>query len=165
MSEAKPAGGDGADRPLLFDRLSVGDRFAPATGRTITDGIASVVVALAGYTHPLFNDEDYVKAGGHFAGRPLPGEVTLAFAGGLAEQAGVFDDSVVALAGFEDVRFPAPLLVGDTIRLEMEVVAKRKSSTPGRGVLRFRWCCKNQDDAVVLVAEGSMVVRIDATAG
>jgi acyl dehydratase len=85
--------------------------------------------------------------------------VTLALAGGLAEQAGVFDESVVALAGFEEVRFPAAALVGDTIRLDMELLAKRRSSSSGRGVLRFRWCCRNQDDAVVLVAEASMVVR------
>jgi acyl dehydratase len=149
---------------MLFERLSVGDRFAPATGRTITDGLASVVVGLCGYTHPLFNDEGYVKAGGHFAGRPVPGEVTLALAGGLAEQAGVFDESVVALAGFEDVRFPAAALVGDTIRLEMELLAKRRSSTAGRGVLRFRWCCRNQHEAIVLVAEASMVVRVDPRA-
>lgn len=134
-----------------YDRLTVGSRVV-TPGRTISDGAASLMIGLAGYTHPMFNDATYLAGSAIFAGRPIPGELTLLFLGGLAEQTGLFDDTTLALVSLGDVEFKTPALVGDTIRLEMEVGDKRRSAGGSRGFVTFAWTCRNQRDEIVLTA-------------
>src|SRR5205823_1652627 len=98
---------------------ALGDRWSsPELG---LDRRCREVTAWAGYVFPLFRDEEFARRAG-FAGIPLPGELLLLLLGGLAEQTGVFDETTLALTGLDKVRFLTPCLVGDSVRLEMEVV-------------------------------------------
>lgn len=50
----------------------------------------------------------------------------------------------------DELRWPAPVRPGDSVRVEIEILEARLSkSKPGHGILRYRSLTKNQDDKVV----------------
>jgi acyl dehydratase len=60
--------------------------------------------------------------------------------------------TTVANLGLEEVRFPSPLFVGDTVHVETEVIASRPSrSRPTNGILTLEHRGFNQDDVLVAV--------------
>lgn len=140
-----------------FERLTVGDRFT-TPDRTISED-AATIIRLAGYTHPIFTDPAHVARSTTFAGRPIPGELTLLFLGGLAEQTGVFDETTLALVSLDAVEFKTPALLGDTIRLEMEVSEKQRSASGRRGFVTFAWTCRDQRAEIVLTARAVFAFR------
>ena len=53
--------------------------------------------------------------------------------------------------GLDELRFVRPVFPGDTLRLRLGVIAKRKSATkPDRGIINFRLETLNQNGDVVL---------------
>jgi acyl dehydratase len=57
---------------------------------------------------------------------------------------------LVANLGWDEVRFPKPVYVGDTLRIETEVAAMRESaSRPGEGIVTFIHRAWNQRDEEV----------------
>ena len=141
-----------------YDDLPVGQRVT-SPARSLGDDEARAVVAALGYTHPLFADPAYAREHTPFAATPLPGEVTLALMGGLAEQTDVFDDSVVALVGLDQVRFVNPAFPGDLLHLEMEVTRKQPSASGRRGVVTFAWRCVKADGTLVAEASAALLFR------
>jgi acyl dehydratase len=52
--------------------------------------------------------------------------------------------------GFEEIAFPAPVLIGDTLRVETEILSRRESkSRPDTGIVRFEHRGFNQNDKLV----------------
>src|SRR3954447_20362154 len=61
--------------------------------------------------------------------------------------------------GVEELRWPAAVRVGDTLRLETEILELRRSSSkPGRGIVRFRNVAKNQNGEIVLTLIANALV-------
>jgi acyl dehydratase len=61
--------------------------------------------------------------------------------------------TIVAQLGMSDIRFPAPVFHGDTIRVATEVVEARASnSRPEAGIVVFEHKAYNQRDELVCVA-------------
>jgi len=122
-----------------YDDLSVGDRFhTPA--RTLDEETVRSLISIGGFTLPLFTDPAFAAASG-FGRTPLPGQAVLLLMGGLVEQTGRFDDSVIALTGFDAVRFLKPAFAGDTVMTDVEVIAKEPTPSGGRGVMVMAWRC------------------------
>ena len=58
--------------------------------------------------------------------------------------------TTVANLGWDEVRFPKPVFIGDTLRAETEVVERRESrSRPECGIVVFKHVAFNQRDEVV----------------
>ena len=144
-----------------YDDLTVGQRIV-SPSRRIDAAEARTLIDTLGYTHPLFVDPDYARDHTPFGATPLPGEVTLALMGGLAEQTDVFDDTVVALVGMDAVRFANAALPGDMLLLEMEVIDKEPSTSGRRGVVTFAWRCRKDDGTPVAEATASLLFRLEA---
>ncbi|MFH1087688.1 MAG: MaoC/PaaZ C-terminal domain-containing protein, partial [Chloroflexota bacterium] len=89
----------------------------------------------------------------------LPGALTLLMMQGPWQQLGVLSDTGMGLLGFDKVRFPAPVRLGDTIHVEVELIDKRETSKSDRGLLRWRWTCKNQKDEVTVEMESANLAR------
>ena len=138
-----------------FDALEVGDVLRTPT-HTVTDADVDDLVRVGGYTHPLFADAGYARRS-PFGRRPLPGQAVLLLMGGLVEQTGAFDETVVALLGFRDVHFAAPAFAGDTIHVDIAVEEKSLKSEGRRGVLVMRWTARNDGDEVLVNATASML--------
>lgn len=112
---------------------------------------------LTGERHPVHMDQDFAKAAG-FRGRIAHGLFSLALIEGLKAGLGVFERSVTASLGWTDVKFKAPLEPGDDVHLRLELVEKRLTSKPGRGIATERGSLIKSDGTVVV--EGDHVVLL-----
>lgn len=142
-----------------WQRLAVGDT-TTTPRRTVTESMVTLLASLGGYTHPLFTDAEHPSP---FPAVPLPGQALLLLMGGLAEQSGVFDDTTVALLGFDAVRFARPALPGDTVVVEIEVLAKEPSTRTG--VLVMAWRCLSTRGDLLVDATARMLVRLPSPGG
>jgi acyl dehydratase len=114
-------------------------------------------VALAGFNEPLFYDARHAGDGG-YSGRLVPGALTYALAEGLVIQSHALHGTGLAFMHMElDVR--APVYVGDTLTVVVEVTAARPSNRPGRGVVTARNTVYNQRGEEVLVFTPVRLIR------
>jgi acyl dehydratase len=129
-----------------WEDFEIGQRY-PTTSRQITEEDHLQFCRIVGYDVPLFLDEEYAKKT-PYGGRICPSHLTLSFSTAMTGR--LFSDTVIALLALERGKFFEPVRPGDTIRTEVEVVAKRPSSDPSRGVIIFRDHVTNQHDEIVL---------------
>jgi acyl dehydratase len=135
-----------------LDDYAVGERFT-TPARTITEADVVAFAALTGDWHPLHTDVEYA-ARSPFQSRIAHGMLVLSVGTALAFRLGphVFlPRSFIAFYGMEQVRFTAPVRIGDTIHLEAEVIAVEPKDAK-RGVLTWRGTVVNQRDEPCCVA-------------
>lgn len=142
-----------------YENFSVGDRFHTPS-RTIDDEAVRALITHGGFTHPLFTDPAFAAASA-FGRTPLPGQAVLMVMGGLLEQSGRFDDNVIALTGFDTVRFLRPMFAGDTVRTDVEVVGKEDTPSGDRGVLVMAWRCIKGGGEPVAEATARMLFKLE----
>ena len=134
-------------RGLYWEQWEVGAEFeSPA--RTVTEADIVAFAGLSGDYNPLHVDEEYCKTT-PFGGRIAHGPLVYAIAAGLLFQLHLYDDTLIAFLGFENLKFTKPVRPGDTIRARIKVLDKRETSTPGRGVMRRQLQVLNQRGEVV----------------
>jgi acyl dehydratase len=140
-----------------YEELTVGDVYRSRFGRTVLEADNVWFTLLTLNTNPIHFDAEYAATTEWK--RPLVDSTfTLALVTGLS----VADVSERAVnLGWREVRLPAPVFAGDTIRAETEVVAKRASeSRPGRGIVTVRTRGLNQRDEIVIDFERTIMVPI-----
>ncbi|MBE9606353.1 MaoC family dehydratase N-terminal domain-containing protein [Acetobacteraceae bacterium H6797] len=125
--------------------------------RTITLSDIDRYADLTGERHPVHMDDDFARAAG-FRGRIAHGLFALALVEGLKAEMGGFDRSVIASLGWDKVRFTAPLEPGDVVHLKLELVEKRPSSRPGRGVATERGSLVKSDGTVVVSGDHVIIL-------
>jgi itaconyl-CoA hydratase len=141
-----------------FDELEVGAVYRSRFGRTVLDADNVWFTLLTLNTNPIHFDAEYAASTDWK--RPLVDSTfTLALVTGLS----VTDVSEQAVnLGWREVRLPAPVFAGDTIRAETEVLEKRESrSRPGQGIVTVRTRGLNQRDEVVIEFERTVMVPLD----
>ena len=111
-----------------------------------------------GFTEPLFLDMEYVKRESVFGRRAAPGALTFSLSEGLVMQTGLIHGTGMAWLGGE-LRVVAPVLEGDTIRVEVEVADKRETKKTDRGIVTYRHRVLNQRDELVLEATIQRMIR------
>src|SRR5688500_15585695 len=89
-----------------YDDLQEGQKFE-SPSRKLDDKLLRKLVDLGGDTHPLFTNPEFAKRT-PIGRTPFPGEAVLLLMGGLLEQSGKFDETTIALVGFDEVSFRAP---------------------------------------------------------
>src|SRR4030066_782488 len=99
--------------------------------------------------YPLHMDEEYAKKT-VFKGRIAHGPLTFALAIGLVYRTGIYGYSILAWLGVENMKIPAPVRIGDTIRVHAKVTEKLETKNPSKGVIKFLWDIKNQRDETVM---------------
>jgi len=133
---------------IWFDELSVGQTFHHAIRRTVTETDNLLFSTLTHNPAQLHLDAEYMKASDY--GRIL---VNSTFTLGLMVGVSVGDTTLgtaVANLGWDEVRFPAPVFIGDTLRIETEVIELRESkSRPNAGIVTFLHRAWNQDGVLV----------------
>ena len=147
---------------VTFDEHTVGANYR-TLGRTVSETDIVNFVTLCGFTEPLFMDMEYVARESVFGRRAAPGALTFALAEGLIMQTGLIHGTGMAFLGAE-MRVVAPVLAGDTIRIEVEVADKRETKKTDRGIVTYRHRILNQRDEVVLEARVQRMVRRGGTA-
>ena len=128
---------------LYFEQFEVGQRFEHAPRRTVTETDNLLITALTMNPAAVHLDAEYCK--GTAFGAPLVNSV---FTLGLMVGISVYDTTLgttVANLGWEKVAFVKPVFVGDTLRIETTVIAKRESrSHPQSGIVTFQHRAFNQ---------------------
>ena len=68
--------------------------------------------------------------------------------------------AAVAWLGVDRMKMTAPVKIGDTIRVVVEVVDKQQTSKPDKGVQTWRYTVKNQRDEEVMVFDYKMMFHM-----
>jgi acyl dehydratase len=141
-----------------FEDLTEGWHVAHAIRRTVTETDNLLITTLTHNPQPLHLDAEYA-AGTEF-GRVV---VNSLFTLGLMVGVSVGDTTLgtlVANLGFESVRFPKPVFIGDTLRTETRVLERRESkSRPDAGIVVFEHRSFNQRDEEVAICRRIALMR------
>jgi 3-hydroxybutyryl-CoA dehydratase len=136
-----------------FDSLSPGERFTTA-GRTITEADIVAFAVLTGDEHPQHVDAAWASSS-RFGEQIAHGLLVLSFASGSMP----FDpDRVVALRRVGDAVFKQPVLIGDSVHVEGEVISV-KPIDEENGLVECRWRVVNQHGRLVMRASVELVWR------
>jgi acyl dehydratase len=129
----------------FYDEMTVGDR-REFRAITITE---THVVTFAGVTGDHFSlhmDAEYAKTT-PFKQRVAHGLLVLSCGAGLMP---ILPGRMLAFLGMDEVRFRAPVFIGDTVHPVMEIMEKREKS-PG-GVVTIDETILNQRGETVITA-------------
>jgi acyl dehydratase len=139
-----------------LEDFNVGDIYEHRPGRTITESDNTWFTLLTMNQHPLHFDKEYAKHSEF--GKPLVNSaLTLSIIAGMS----VSDVSqkTIANLGWQEIKMPAPVFVGDTIYAESEVLEIRESkSRPTAGIVTVKTLGKNQDGVVIMDFVRSMLI-------
>ncbi|MBT6275493.1 MAG: MaoC family dehydratase [Chromatiales bacterium] len=147
---------------LYFDEFEVGKVYKHAVTRTITEADNVLFTCLTMNTQPLHLDEDFAKTTQH--GQRIVNSIfTLGTMVGITVTETTLGTTLGNLS-MTNIRFPAPVFHGDTIRVETEVTGKKEStSKPDRGVVFFTHRAFNQRGEEVAYCErAGMMMRKQA---
>lgn len=148
-------------RVKYFEEIGVGD-CAVSVGRTITEADIVNFAGLSGDYNTLHTDAEFAK--GSIAGQRIAhGLLPLAVASGLYTRTAynmATAPNLVALTEIRSWKFRKPVLIGDTIRVEVEVIEKVDSKPEsGSGKVVLRRTILNQRDETVQTGEFVMLYR------
>jgi acyl dehydratase len=134
---------------LYFEQFEVGQRFEHLVRRTVTETDNLLFSALTMNPAAVHLDAEYCK-GTPFKERLVNSIFTLGLLVGLSVYDTTYGTTIGNL-GFEDVRFPKPVLIGDTLRATTMVVSLRESqSRKDSGIVVFEhraWNQRNEEVA------------------
>ena len=141
-----------------WEDWSIGDRIAHPIRRTVTETDNLLFSTMTHNPQPLHLDIEAAKAS-EFGQILVNGTFTFALMVGLS----VGDTTLgtlVANLGYDKVRMPKPVFIGDTLRAETEVIALKESrSRPDAGIVTFEHRMLNQRGELVCVCERTALMR------
>ncbi|GGH44121.1 acyl dehydratase [Frigidibacter albus] len=130
-----------------WDELTVGDSFR-TFGRTVTETDIVNFVSAVGMLESLFLDAEYRAAHSAIAGRPAPAALVYALAEGLTLNATAQGTGLAFL--HMELNVEGPVMQGDTIHVEIEVIEVRAARKDNRGLVRTRNRIVNQRGECVI---------------
>lgn len=122
------------ERPR-FEDFAVGQKFTSLT-RTITETDVVNYAAISGNWHPMHCDIEYAKTT-PFGQRIVQGALTYTIAVGLSLNVPAAWGEVIANYGLDEMRFPKPVFINDTIHVEIEIAALTEHKRGGMMSYRF----------------------------
>lgn len=149
-------------RGVPFEGLEIGQT-VETPARTVTEADVVLFAGLSGDYNPLHTDAEYAKTT-IFGERIAHGILGLAIASGLAWRTGLLEGTAEALTTIE-WKFRAPIRIGDTVRLRIEVKHKKEAPRLGGGFVTFAATLLNQRDQVVQKGTWTLLIRGEKTGG
>lgn len=136
-------------RGLYFEEFEVGRVYRHSLRRTVTEMDNVMFTSLTMNVAPIHLDAEYAKTTIH--GRPLVNSLYTVALIGAFHVPELTMGTTLGNLGYENVRFPAPVFHGDTLRGETTIVDKRESkSRDDSGVVWFEHRGYNQDEVLVM---------------
>jgi len=139
-----------------FEEFEVGDIYEHRPGRTISEADNTWFTLLTMNQHPLHFDFEYA-AKSEF-GKPLVNScLTLSIVAGMSVSD--ISQKTIANLGWDKIKMPAPVFIGDTIYAESEVLSKRESkSRPTQGIVSVITTGKKADGVEFMSFERTMLI-------
>lgn len=130
---------------FFWQDIAVGQRFRTFR-RTVTETDLVNFIGTTGMLEAIFIEEGYEL--GAIRGRPVPGALTYALIEGFILQTMIQGTGLAMLELHKKIL--APVVVGDTIRAEIEVTGLRPTSKNNRAIVDSRIDVYNQRDQMVM---------------
>ncbi len=142
-----------------FEELEVGLQIRHQPSRTVTETDNLLFTTMTHNTQPLHLDAEFGKSSGY-------GQIVVnsMFTLGLVVGLSVSDTTLGTThgnLGFDQVIFPNPVFIGDTITVSTTVVSRRQSnSRPDRGIVIFEHVGTKQDEKIVCSCKRSAMMML-----
>jgi acyl dehydratase len=143
---------------LYYEDVEVGTELVTAS-RTITETDLVTFAMYSGDWNPIHVDDEFARQG-QFGRRVVHGMCGFTIMGGLIYATGWFSNTTIALLGFRDWKFVAPIFVGDTISCQMKIIDKRITRSGDRGFLDRRLSLWNQRQECVQEGTSQILIRL-----
>lgn len=142
----------------FFDEWRVGDTIAHDLHRTVTETDNLLFSTLTHNTQPLHIDLESAKKS-EFGQILVNGTFTFSLMVGITV-GDTTAGTLVANLGYDELRMPKPVFIGDTLRAETEVIELRPSkSRPGQGIVTWAHRMLNQRGELVCECRRSALLR------
>ncbi len=141
---------------LYFEDYSIGQEMV-TRGRTITEADIVSFGALTGDFNPMHFDAHYM-ADHMLEKRVAHGLLTLSYAAGQAYQLGFMERTVLAFRSLE-MKFSAPVYIGDTVHVEISVDALKPVPRLGGGNVVLGVRVVKQDGEIVQKGKWTVLVQ------
>ena len=147
----------GKQRMIYFEDLEVGTQ--PQQPEIVVDEEEMLEYSRRYDPWPIHIDDKAAEAS-TFGRVIASGGFTLSLAYLLSHRIYNTPESAWAfIAGFDgQLNLPAPVFSGDTLQYTLEIVKKRLTSKPGRGIVTIKESMKNQYDVVVYKGKWLLLV-------
>ncbi len=155
MSTRPPRDGS-SGRGLTFEAFEPGAVWTSAE-RSVSQADIDAFALLSGDRNPIHIDAAFA-ARTPFRTRIAQGLLVESLISGLAWDLGVFEGTIVALREVS-MRFEAPVLPGDSVRLELAVLERDPAPGLRRGWVRFATRGRNQRAELVLDGQWLTIVQ------
>ena len=142
------------ERPRHFEDYALGE-VRRTGGRTITETDFVVHAGHTGDFFPHHMDAEFMK-GSEFGQRIAHGTMTFAIGIGLTATE---INPLAFTYGYERLRFPRPVFIGDTIRIKVTIADKRPHKQQDKGIVAEKIEVFNQHGQPVLVCEHLLLVN------
>ena len=141
-----------------FDEWKVGDVIAHPITRTVTETDNLLISTLTHNPQPLHIDAETAKES-EFGQILVNSCLTFSLTVGVSVAETTLG-TLVANLGFDEVRLPSPVFIGDTLKFESEVAALRESkSRPDAGIVTWEHRAINQRDQTVCTMKRTALIR------
>jgi 3-hydroxybutyryl-CoA dehydratase len=144
---------------MYFEDYTI-DEVRTSRGRTITEADVVNFAGLSGDFVELHMNEEYARSG-PFGRRIAHGALIFSISTGLMVQMTSDHEAIVAFRGVDQLRFVAPVFIGDTIHVTKKTIDKQ-SKDGVRGVVAFETTVLNQDGKAVLIYIDRLLVKCRA---
>jgi acyl dehydratase len=128
-----------------FGALPVGKRIS--VSKTVGETDVYQFAGISGDFAPLHVDEEYMR-GTPYGRRIAHGALMLAYMSRASTKMGTDLPGTIVSYGYDRIRFPRPVFIGDTVTVTYEIV----SHEPATGKIFSLVTCTNQKNEVVAVA-------------
>jgi acyl dehydratase len=139
---------------ITFEEFAVGTT-RTSGGRTITETDIVLHAGQSGDFYPHHMDAEWCRTQ-PFKQRIAHG--TLVFTIGVGQTAGEINPLAMTY-GYERLRFPKPVFIGDTIRTRVTIAEKREYKRPDHGILVEKIEVINQHNECVMACDHLLLVK------
>jgi 3-hydroxybutyryl-CoA dehydratase len=144
------------NRGRYFEEFAVGQTYT-SVGRTITEHDVMTFAGLSGDYNQIHTDAEFAKLT-PYGQRIAHGLLGLAIASGLAMRTGILEGTVLAFREIEAWKFTKPVYIGDTLKVELEVLDTKPLPRLGGGMITIQVDMLNQRDESVMKGKWSVLV-------
>lgn len=150
---------------LFFEDCQEGSLLRHSLSRTVTETDNLLFSSLTLNPQPLHLDEEYSKQ--TIYGRRIVNSIfTLGLVCGISV-ADTTSGTTLGNLGFQSISFPKPVLLGDTLHAETEILSKRESrSRSDAGIVHYEHRGFNQRGELICTCRrAALILRKDVVAG
>ena len=144
------------NRGQFFEDFEVGQEIV-TVGRTVAESDIFTFAGFSGDYNQIHTDAEFSK-NTPFGQRVAHGLLGLAIASGLAMRTGILEGTVIAFREINKWKFIAPIFIGDTIHVELDVVETKALPRIGGGSVVITLDVKKQSDETVMKGNWTVLV-------